>query len=157
MELNELLLKTAFCCMACDGSIAKEEVSQLKKIAKKDSLFDGLNIQEKLNEYVDDINQNGPLFLSNYINDVKKYELDNDKALQLIKIAIDVIESDNQIEYSEISFFKKIRKQLSISDEEILQTLPDKEDYLLPDIERNIDDIFDFTIKFDNIVINDTN
>lgn len=26
MEMNELLLRTAFACMSCDGSIAKEEV-----------------------------------------------------------------------------------------------------------------------------------
>ena len=45
-----------------------------------------------------------------------------------------MIEADNKIEYSEISFFKKIRLNLFISDEAILAEMPNKEDYLLPDI-----------------------
>lgn len=58
---------------------------------------------------------------------------------------------DNQIEYSEISFCKKIRKNLSISDEAILKELPDKEDYLLPDIEEDYD--FDWNVSFGEIQI----
>lgn len=73
--------------------------------------------------------------------------------MQLIKIAIDAIEADNQIEYSEISFFKRIRKQLSISDETILEQMPDKENYLLPDIET--DDAFDWNFAFDNIQLHE--
>lgn len=30
MEINELYLKTAFCCMACDGDIADEEVQYVR-------------------------------------------------------------------------------------------------------------------------------
>ena len=70
----------------------------------------------------------------------------------MIKIAIATIEADEQIEYSEISFFKKIRKNLAISDETILEALPDKEDYLLPDIADN--DVFEWNIKLPNINVN---
>lgn len=31
MVIKELYLKTVFCCMACDGDIAKEEFSLLNK------------------------------------------------------------------------------------------------------------------------------
>ena len=34
MEQNELLLRTAFACMSCDGDIATEEVDKIKQYAK---------------------------------------------------------------------------------------------------------------------------
>lgn len=151
METNELYLKTAFCCMACDGDIAGEEVALLKKTAANENIFDGLDIQAKLNEYVADINKQGRLFLNNYIDEVKNAELDDSAALQLVKIAIDTIEADNQIEYSEVSFFKRVRKNLTISDEKILEAMPDKEDYLLPDIEE--EEEFDWNAAFESIQI----
>ena len=149
MEINELFLKTAFCCMACDGEIAEEEVTLLKKIATNESVFKGIDIQEKLNEYVTDINIQGGQFLQSYINEVKTANLVDDDSLKLIKIAIDTIESDNEIKYSEVSFFKRIRKQLPINDETILSVMPDKEDYLLPDIEEK--DIFSWKVSFSDI------
>ena len=54
--------------------------------------------------------------------------------VKLIDLAIQMIEADNQILYSEVKFFKKIRNRLSVSDDYILEKLPDSEDYLLPDI-----------------------
>ena len=35
MNINELYIKTIFCCMACDGDIAKEEVELIKSITSK--------------------------------------------------------------------------------------------------------------------------
>ena len=151
METNELYLKTAFCCMACDGDIAKEEVALIEDMATKDNLFSGLDVQGKINEYVAAINKEGKLFLNKYIEEVKVAQLDDEAALRLIKVAIKTIEADNQIEYSEISFFKKIRKNLQISDEAVLKELPDKEDYLLPDIEDDYD--FDWSASFGEIQI----
>lgn len=151
MKTNELYLKTAFCCMACDGDIAKEEVALIEDMTTKDNLFSVLDVQGKINEYVAAINREGKLFLNKYIEEVKAAQLDDESALQLIKVAIKTIEADNQIEYSEISFFKKIRKNLQISDEAILKELPDKEDYLLPDIEDDYD--FDWNVSFGEIQI----
>jgi len=151
MERNELYLKTAFCCMACDGEIADEEVALLNRTASNEHVFDGLDIQNKINEYVSAINNQGKQFLDNYLDDVKVAELNDDDALQLIKIAIETIEADNQIEYSEVSFFKRVRKNLSISDEVILKSIPDKEDYLLPDVEEDFD--FDWNVTFGAIQV----
>ena len=98
------------------------------------------------------INDNSKQFLCDYIEYIKLAGLNDEEALSLIKIAIATIEADEQIEYSEISFFKKIRKNLTISDETILEALPDKEDYLLPDIADN--DVFEWNIKLPNINVN---
>ena len=72
--------------------------------------------------------------------------------MEIIKIAIQTIEADNKIEYSEISFFKKIRQRLNVSDEKILVEFPDKEDYLLPDIKMPED--MNWNVHFENIKLN---
>lgn len=120
METNELYLKTLFCCSACDGEIAPEEVSLVKQIS--------------LNSYVDSINEQGSIFLKDYLSEVANSTLSNAEQVKLIELAIKMIEADNQILYSEVKFFKKIRNRLSVSDDCILEKLPDSEDYLLPDI-----------------------
>lgn len=146
METNELYLKTAFCCMACDGEIANEEIALLKKKVASDNVFEGLDVQGKINEYVSAINSQGGKFLNTYVGEVKEAQLDDAASLALIKIAIETIEIDNEIKYSEVSFFKRIRKNLSITDEDILKVMPDKEDYLLPDVEDDYD--FDWNVTF---------
>lgn len=149
MALNELYLRTAFCCMACDGEIADEEVALLNKLALTEQVFGDLDIQMSINNYIESINKLGKVFLEEYLEDVRNACLDDSSSLQLVKIAIDTIEADNQVEYSEVSFFKRIRKQLSIKDEVILEAMPDKEDYLLPDVEA--EDIFDWSFSFQSI------
>lgn len=134
MEINELYLKTAFCCMACDGDIASEELELIKEYVSNSKLFLNLDVESKLNEYVTEINRQGVLFLNSYLKEVALAALTEAQELNIVKIAIQMIEADNKIEYSEISFFKKIRLKLVISDEVILTEMPDKEDYLLPDI-----------------------
>lgn len=134
MEINELYLKTAFCCMACDGDIASKELELIKEYASNSDLFLNLDIESKLNEYVTEINQQGISFLNSYLKEIVLSSLTEVQELNIVKIAIQMIEADNKIEYSEISFFKNIRLKLSISDEIILAEMPDKEDYLLPDI-----------------------
>ena len=34
MKTNELYLKTLFCCCACDGEIAQEEVDMIKELTE---------------------------------------------------------------------------------------------------------------------------
>ena len=154
MEMNELYLKTAFCCMACDGDIANEEVLILKKyISNHSKEFDGVNVDSLLNSYVEGINTMGERFLKNYLAEIAECNLSEEEQLNVISLAINIIEADEKIEYSEIAFFKKIRLKLSISDDQILSRLPGKEDYLLPDI---IDDSpFEWMpVSFGNITIN---
>ena len=140
MENKELLLKTAFCCMSCDGEIAPEEIALVKERAENSNLFNGLNVEEKLNEFVALINQIGVSFLSGFLNEIKSASLSEEDELEVAKIAIDTIEADRNIEYSEIKFFKKIRALLSISDGKIEKAYPEREDmdiYLLPDMKED--------------------
>jgi uncharacterized tellurite resistance protein B-like protein len=160
MEINELYLKTAFCCMACDGDIANEELELVKQYASNSELFKGLEIEEKLNEYVSNINNEGQNFLYSFVKDIATADLSETEELDVAKVAIQMIEADNKIEYSEISFFKKIRAKLSVSDDKLIElfkeeTLFDKfpevepEDFILPDIVSNYD--MNWNVSFKNI------
>lgn len=139
MNSHELFFKTAFCCMACDGKIANEEVVSIKKIACETDYFQSLDIDKLANSYVEKINEQGYAFLESYLNDLKETKLSEHDQLALVKIAIRTIEADEQIQYQEISFFKQIRACLTISDDAIMEMYPereldDMETYFLPDI-----------------------
>ena len=150
MIRNEIYLLTAFVCSACDGSIASEEIELVYNIAKQTDLFDGLDVENKLNSYVAQINQNGMSFINDYISTLYATDLSDEEQLKIIDIAIKIIESDSKIEYSEIRFFKKLRAALSISDDMILDKMPAIEDYLLPDIQIQ-EFVFDMTTNFEAI------
>lgn len=134
MEVKELKLKTVFCCMSCDGDIAKEEIEMVKKMVTETSLFEGMDTETLLNTYISEINENGVSFLNKHLNELANAQLTESEQLEIVDLAIKTIEADNRIEYSEVKFFKKIRKRLTLTDEQILAQHPDKEDFLLPDI-----------------------
>lgn len=135
MTKQKLYLKTMFCCMACDGEIAQEEIELVKGIAMQTSMFVGLDVETLLNSYISEINQNGSQFLRKYLNELSEENLTAEEELQIVDLSIKMIEADHHIEYSEIKFFKKVRSRLSVSDNQILAQHPDKEDFLLPDID----------------------
>lgn len=150
MNTQELYLKTIFCCMACDGDIANEEIALVHDITSKQDVFDGMDVNAVINGYVASINANGALFLKQYLKELSSQELSNEEQKMIVDFALQTIFADNRIEYSEVKFFKKIRSRLSITDEEILANHPDVEDFLLPDINVAEDPIWE-NVVFDNI------
>lgn len=150
MALQNLKLKTIFCCMSCDGKIATEEVKMIKQMTSETAVFDGIDTASLLNSYIAEINKSGNSFLKGYLKELSESRLSTDDQLDIIDLAIKTIEADNIIEYSEIKFFKKIRSVLTVSDEQILAKHPDKEDFLLPDV--NISDFQEWdNVCFENI------
>lgn len=152
MTTNELYLKTVFSCIACDCDIAPEEVDLVRNLSKA---IKDLDVEALLNKWIEEINSKGASFLRSYLSDLADSELTEDEQLKIINLAIKAIEADNRIEYSEVKFFKKIRFRLSISDEAILAVHPDKEDFLLPDINVAEDPIWDDTTEFARIAFGD--
>lgn len=154
METNELLLKTLFCCSACDGDIATDEIELAKSLTESVDLFKDMKVEDILNTYVSEINEQGKSFLCNYLNELSDADLSDNDQITLIDLAIKMIEADNVIQYSEVKFFKKIRNRLSVSDDSILEKLPNSEDYLLPDIsaeDKDFEDVGNFApISFAN-------
>jgi uncharacterized tellurite resistance protein B-like protein len=134
ISFDKLLLKTAFCCMASDGHIDKREIDLIKTMCENSPMFEGFNFQEEINSLVNKINTKGKEFLSYYFDLLKSSSLTEKEELALIDFAIQTIRADEQIEYSEIKFFKNIRHRLKISDENILKVFPDIEQFLEEDI-----------------------
>lgn len=134
MTKEELYLKTVFCCIACDGDIAAEEVDMVRDLCTKGNVFHSIDTGKYLNSWIAEINEHGAIFLQSYLNELSAATLSEDEQLLLVSLAIKAIEADNRIEYAEVKFFKKIRMRLPLSDESILAEHPDKEDFLLPDI-----------------------
>lgn len=151
MERTELYLKTIFCCMACDGEIAKEEVDMVKRLSAEYDIFANVDIEAWLNTMIIAINKNGASFLKSYLNELSEANLSLSEQMFVIKFALKAIEADERVEYSEIKFFKKIRSRLSISDEKILEEYPNKEDYLLPDVNVLEEPIWNNNIQFAEI------
>ena len=153
MTKEELYLKTVFCCIACDGDIAIEEVDMVRDLCTKDNIFHCVDSEKYLNSWIAQINEQGGIFLQSYLKELSSMALTESEQLLLVSLAIKAIEADNRIEYAEVKFFKKIRSILTISDDAILAEHPNKEDFLLPDI--NITEIpqWDSTTHFSQISI----
>lgn len=134
ITFDKLLLQTAFCCMAADGNIDKREITLIKSLCEKSPLFENLNFQEEINQLVNKINTSGKAFIQHYFDLLKTAELSEQEELTLIDFAIQTINADEQVEYSEIKFFKNIRHRLKVSDEKILERFPDIEQFLEEDI-----------------------
>lgn len=134
MTKEELYLKTVFCCIACDGDIATEEVDLVRELSAKDKLFCTIDSEKLINTWIAEINELGGKFLQSYLKEISAVDLSDKEQLLLVSLAFKAIEADNRIEYAEVKFFKKIRSKLTVSDEMILAEHPDKEDFLLPDI-----------------------
>jgi uncharacterized tellurite resistance protein B-like protein len=134
ITFDKLLLKTAFCCMAADGNIDIREVALIKTMCEKSPLFEDLNFHEEINTLVSKINTNGKEFISYYFDELKSTTLSEQEELAVIDFAIQIIKADEEVQYSEIKFFKNIRHRLKVSDERILALYPDIEQFLEEDI-----------------------
>ena len=153
MTKKELYLKTVFCCIACDGDIAEEEIRLIRELGTKDKLFNDMDTEKYINAWINEINKRGSMFLQNYLNEIATEDLNEKEQLLLVSLAFNAIEADNRIEYSEVKFFKKIRSRLSINDEIILGKFPNKEDFLLPDLKVAELPMWDENIQFNQITI----
>lgn len=135
---NELLLQTAFSCMASDGDIDPSEVKLIMALEQNEQLFGFENIENELNRLVQDINKDGYAFLRKYLVSLSQASLTEEQQIEIVKTSVKTIKADNDEKYSEIKFFKIIRSKLSVADETLLAALPEfenlEEDYLQKDI-----------------------
>ncbi len=134
ITFDKILLKTAFCCMASDGNIDKREITMIKSLCQTSGLFNEIDFQEAINQLVSEINENGKEFIQDYFDLLLRSNFTEEEELSLIEFAIKIINADEQVEYSEIKFFKNIRHRLKIGDEKILELFPDIELFLEKDI-----------------------
>lgn len=136
-NFDELLLKTAFCCMASDGEIAQEEIDTIQKLCQREEILKKMDFQNEIKRFVEEINKQGMQFIKNYLDELEKTLLTEQENINLLNIVFEVIFADGKVEYSEVKFFRNIRIRLSISDEEIEKNFantPDLDIFLAKDI-----------------------
>ncbi len=153
MEFNELLLRTAFACMSCDGDIAPEEVDLIKQTDKEQHLFGDVDINVELDKLVDEINLKGKGFLKQYLNSLAEQTLTEEEELKVADVAVRMIRADNIIQYSELKFFKVLRSNFKVvSDKTLLEKVENiDESYLAQDIRADYLQIYED--YFNNIEI----
>jgi uncharacterized tellurite resistance protein B-like protein len=120
LTFRKLLLKMSFCVMACDGDIDPQEIQLIRALDLEDNLFQIEDIDLRLSNMLNEINEKGLGFLRSLISELKSIELTQDQELKLVEVAIKMIEADDVVLYSEIKFFKVIHSQINLTDEEIL-------------------------------------
>lgn len=140
-NFRQIVLKTAFCCMASDGEIDQREMALIKTLCSQSELFQNFDFQEEIKSFAFQINEKGKRFIQEYFEILQEANLSKQEELLLIDFAIKTINADEKIEYSEVKFFKNIRHRLKVSNEEILIVYPDIEDFLQEDVHFNIDKI----------------
>ena len=134
LKFEKLMLKTAFACMACDGHIDKKEIQLIKRLHEEHHAFGDIDISMEINSLLTSLNNDSVLFMKDYFSELSTFKLSEAKELEVIKIAIDTINSDEKVEYSEIKFFKVIRSKLKIKNDQIVAKHPEFETYLEEDI-----------------------
>lgn len=144
INFEQLLLKTAFCCMAADGKIDNREILTIENLCRNSGFFNKFSFQEEINALVNEINISGKQFIQAYFDLLTNSDLSDKEELTLIDFALKTIHANEQVEYSEVKFFKNIRHRLSLSDEKIIETY--KKDYL------EIEDFLEEDIKTDSFL-----
>ena len=152
-EFNKVLLLTSVCCMACDGEIAKEEVSTLKKLSEEQHLFEKDDLNGVLPIIMDSLTQYGYEFVKSYLDLLGNTDFSDIQALQILDVAAKTIYADNKIEYDEIKFFKSIRRNLKVRDEQMLSQVDGVEDYWLS-ADAQDKNMSAFEINFSNVDYN---
>jgi len=131
MDFNRILLLTAFCCMACDGEIANEEVALLKKWCENDDRFKDIDIDNNLKILQANINSLGSDFLKNYLEALSNTDFSIEQELAVLDIAVKIFYADDVIEYSEVRFFRSIKSHLTLANEIVLEKIEGVEDFWL--------------------------
>ena len=134
ITFEKLIFTTAFCCMASDGTIDQREIDLLKSMCHESKDLFNFKFEDEINSLITELNTKGKEFISQYFDMLSQAQLTEQEEISLIDYALKIIKADQQIDYSEISFFKVIRHHLTIGDEKILSIFPDIEYFLEEDI-----------------------
>lgn len=86
MKASEIYLLTAFVCSACDGDIAPKEIALVKDWSEKSNLFGDIDVEAKLNEYVESINKYGNRFIKEFLMLLGTNDFSDEEQLEIIRM-----------------------------------------------------------------------
>lgn len=72
---TELILKTLFACMACDGEIATQEIESLELFIKENGIISDMDIKGLISQYVTELNNNNKTFFTSLFQEIQQANL----------------------------------------------------------------------------------
>jgi len=136
MHYFDLLIKTALVCMFSDGIADPAEIKKMSQFIDADDTTSVEARRKKMIDYADNYKADKDSFLKTYFHELKVEELSVSEQCQIIRCAIEVIQADESIDYSEIVLFKLIRDHLTVSDSDLVKYVPQSTDYLVRDLSK---------------------
>ena len=108
------LIKIAFCSMACDSHIDKEEITKIKELVEKDFYFNGYSLSDEINLLEEKEKKIGLVLIENILNEQLFLNYSEAQKIILIEVSIGIVRADNKLEMVEINFIKKLISNLRI-------------------------------------------
>jgi hypothetical protein len=119
-KFKKILFKVAFCAMACDGEIQKEEIEELKFMDKNTSYFADIDLSNELTQLVNDFESKGTKVIEELFELLRTTKLNPIQELLVLEIALRIINADNVIDENEVKFINFLRSKLEVYDEIII-------------------------------------
>jgi|TARA_B110000495_G_C22664209_1_gene392954 uncharacterized tellurite resistance protein B-like protein len=108
------LIKIAFCSMACDSHIDKEEITKINELVEKDFYFNGYSLSDEINLLKEEEKKIGLVLIDNILNEQLFLNYSEAQKIIIIEVSIGIIRADRKLEMVEINFIKKLISNLRI-------------------------------------------
>jgi uncharacterized tellurite resistance protein B-like protein len=123
-EFKLFLFRSAVIAMACDGDIADSEIETIKNLADNEIFFLGLEYEELLEKYVNEIKLKGKVAINNYLTELASFQLNSYQELQLIDLILIIVNADNRAEEKELKFLHIVISRMKLDQETLIIEFP---------------------------------
>ena len=130
-EFKKILFEAAFFVMACDGEIHVKEIAEIKEMAENSIYFDGINHKEEIDKHITIFKNKGEQALLDFFKKISDINFEAVEEEHLINVLVKIIEADEKVDDNEVQFLFNLRKNLKISDTEIIIKFPKYIGFLL--------------------------
>ena len=116
-DFKKLLFKTAFCVMACDGSIDDLEIQEMRKIDSSTTYFSDIDLSDELDELINELHNKNIKIVKNLFDSLRENTLTISQELLILEVTMRIINADDIIDDNEVRFLKLIRSKLDVGDQ----------------------------------------
>lgn len=120
-DFKKLLFKTAFCVMACDGSIDDLEIQEMRKIDSSTTYFSDIDLSDELDELINELHNKNIKIVKNLFDLLRENTLTISQELLILEVTMRIINADDVIDDNEVRFLNLIRSKLDLGNQIIHQ------------------------------------
>ena len=91
------LIKIAFCSMACDSQIDKEEIIKINELVEKDFYFNGYSLSDEIKLLEEEEKKIGLVLIDNILNEQLFLNYSEAQKIILIEVSIGIIRADRKL------------------------------------------------------------